>query len=469
MVFSSIVFLFLFLPIVLTIYFVVLKRRKARNLLLLATSLFFYAWGDPVHVLLLIGSVFGNYLFGLWIDHHRSKGGKSAAIMTVMLLFNLGILAVFKYLGFAVSIWNDVFALQLQVPEIVLPIGISFFTFQGISYVIDIYRGEAEALRNPLDVALYIAFFPQLVAGPIIRFRTIAEQIYHRNENEHDIAAGIARFIEGVAMKVLLANQFSIVADKAFAYEGAGLSVVFAWIGAIAYALQIYFDFAGYSSMAIGLARIFGFHFPENFNSPYISRSVSEFWRRWHISLGTWFRDYVYIPLGGSRCAGWKVIRNLFVVWLLTGLWHGANWTFVIWGLYFFVLIGIEKLFKLETFFAAHRWVGHIYLILAILFGWVLFRATSITHAIQYVSSMFGLNDNVIVGDTAQLYLTEYLILFVVGIICCFPIRAYVTKKHLFEGSKKPLVYGLLLTFVFVLSIAHLVKGSYNPFIYFNF
>lgn len=469
MVFSSIVFLFLFFPAVLAIYYGLLRKNRSRNLLLLAASLLFYAWGEPVYVLLMIGSTIGNYFFGVWTDRYREQQTKIKWILISMLVFNLGILGVFKYAGFAVNMVNKAFSLDLTVPEIALPIGISFFTFHGISYVIDIYKRKAEALKNPLDVGLYISFFPQLVAGPIVRFSTIAKEINGRKENESDFVSGIVRFIEGMAIKVLLANSFALVADKAFSLQGDQLSVAFAWMGAVAYALQIFFDFAGYSAMAIGLAKMFGFHFLENFNAPYVSKTVSEFWRRWHISLGSWFRDYVYIPLGGSRVSKWKIVRNLFVVWFLTGLWHGASMTFIAWGLYFFVFIMIEKLFKLEAFFGKFKVLGHVYLLVVVLFGWVLFRATSFTHAMEYIRSMFGMNGNELMGDMARLYLNENLVLFIAGIIFCLPFKTWIQERQIKLNLGVRSLYGVALTVVFFLSIAYLVKGSYNPFIYFNF
>ncbi|MCR8842354.1 MBOAT family protein [Paenibacillus sp. SC116] len=470
MVFSSIVFLFLFLPGVLTIYYGLLRGRQARNIFLLLASLVFYAWGEPVYVLLMIASFMGNYVFGLWVHAYREQKQVSHIVITVMLIYNLGILGVFKYLGFAIGIINNMFQMDLAVPHLTLPIGISFYTFQGISYVIDIYRRDAEPLTNPLDVGLYIALFMQLVAGPIVRFKTVAKQIYGRCENESDFVKGIGRFIEGLAVKVLLANNFALLADTAFSLEGYRLSVMLAWMGAVAYGLQIFFDFSGYSAMAIGLANMFGFHFEENFNVPYISRTISEFWRRWHISLGTWFRDNVYIPLGGSRVSKWKVVRNLFVVWFLTGLWHGANWTFLVWGLYFFFFIMLEKIFGLEGYFAKYRALGHLYVIVVVLFGWVLFRANSITHAFEYIQSMLGMNGNAAVGDEAIFYFREYVILFMIGIISCLPLKKWVLERHMnWMGPAVSYTYPVVMAVLLLFSIAYLVKGSYNPFIYFNF
>lgn len=343
MLFSSSVFLFLFLPVVLLVYYLPLRRwRQGQNVFLLLASLGFYAWGEPWFVLVMLGSILANYGFGLWVDACKRAGRTCAPPLVTALAVNLGILFVFKYLTFTLGILNRLGA-AFVIPGIELPIGISFFTFQALSYVLDVHRDRGEVQRSPLKVGLYISFFPQLIAGPIVKYETVAQQIDHRKEIWADFSAGCSRFIVGLGKKVLLSNQLAVVADRAFG-QGDGLSASFAWLGALCYTLQIYYDFSGYSDMAIGLGKMFGFHFLENFNYPYISRSITEFWRRWHISLSTWFRDYVYFPLGGSRVnSKAKHIRNLFVVWLLTGVWHGANWTFLAWGLFYFVLLVLEK------------------------------------------------------------------------------------------------------------------------------
>ena len=345
MLFSSSIFLFLFLPLVLLIYYLPLGRfRQGQNVFVLLASLGFYAWGEPWFVLVMMGSIVVNYGFGLWVDHNQRHNHSARMPVILALVVNLGILFVFKYLTFTLGILNDLGA-HFVIPGIELPIGISFFTFQALSYVLDIQRGHGQVQRSPLKVGLYISFFPQLIAGPIVKYETVADQIDHRKENWEDFSSGCARFVVGLGKKVLLANQLALVADRAFQLGGMGqLTTGFAWLGSLCYTLQIYYDFSGYSDMAIGLGKMFGFHFLENFNYPYISRSVTEFWRRWHISLSTWFRDYVYFPLGGSRVnSKGKHIRNLFVVWLLTGIWHGANWTFIVWGLFYFVLLMLEK------------------------------------------------------------------------------------------------------------------------------
>ena len=384
MLFSSTIFVFLFLPMVLIFYYGIFRNsRKLKNIFLLLASLFFYAWGEPTFVLVMIMSIICNYYFGLQVDKYKNNTKKAKSIIVIMLIFNLTIMFIFKYLMFTLTNIKYLTGLNFNIPNIALQIGISFFTFQAISYVIDVYRGNGKVQKNPLNVGLYISFFPQLIAGPIIRYETIAEQIENRHENFEDFSKGTCRFIIGLGKKMLLANTLALVADYAFSVKSGELSVVMAWLGALAYTFQIFFDFSGYSDMAIGLGLMFGFKFLENFNYPYISKSISEFWRRWHISLGTWFRDYVYFPLGGSRVSSKKrLVFNLFVVWSLTGLWHGANWTFIVWGLMYFVLITLEKLTKFDRKLG---WFGHVYTMLFVILGWVLFRADNISYGIGYI------------------------------------------------------------------------------------
>ena len=472
MLFSSTTFLYLFLPIVLFFNFIVFKKsRLLQNIFLLFASLFFYAWGEPKFVLVMIASIAVNWFFGLIISKKRDNKIISKLIIALDVAFNLSLLFVFKYLTFAGNVFNDITGMNLTIPSIALPIGISFFTFQAMSYVIDVYRQKGEVQTNILYVGLYISFFPQLIAGPIVRYETIADEIKNRKETVDDFFNGFARFVVGLSKKVLLANSFAILADQTFdsAQNGDSISVMFSWLGAIAYTLQIFFDFSGYSDMAIGLGRMFGFHFLDNFDYPYISTSITEFWRRWHISLGTWFRDYLYIPLGGSRCGKARNIFNLFVVWFLTGLWHGANFTFIAWGLMYFVLLVIEKLTGIHKkngkVINVFKW---IYTILFVVLGWVLFRANSISDAIVYLKSMFGLNGNVFSDGMFTGWFTQNLILLVIGIVLCTPIF-----KVLSEKTKNSNVVGFVKTGaligLFVLSVASLVSSSYNPFIYFNF
>lgn len=485
MLFSSLIFIFLFLPLVVILYYGVFRfNRKMQNLFLLLASLGFYAWGEPWFVLVMIGSIFLNWVFGLLVYRFREGKMQSRLIITGMLLVNLGIIFIFKYLMFTLENLNRFAGTSYGVPQIILPIGISFFTFQAISYVIDIYRGKGSPQRNPLNVGLYIAFFPQLIAGPIVRYETIADQIMNRKETWTGFSEGATRFVIGFLKKVLLANNFALLADKAFSMPADEISLSFAWFGAICYTLQIYYDFSGYSDMAIGLGRMFGFRFPENFNYPYISRSTTEFWRRWHISLGSWFRDYVYFPLGGSRVNSRKrVVFNLLVVWSLTGLWHGANWTFILWGLLYFVSISLEKLIGFEGLGQGRHPVlvlgaKHLYTMLLVIFGWVLFRSENLTYAGQYLSAMLGLSQGTGAAGAAWVYTVENWVFLVAGIGFSMPVTPAL-RRWLMRNRKETLirkltlpgqfVYGIAVTGLFLIGVTYLVKGSYNPFIYFNF
>lgn len=470
MLFASTVFIFAFLPTVLLLYYVVLKKfRTAQNILLLVASLLFYAWGEPKYVLIMILSIIVNYLFGLLVDKFRASKTKSRLVIALTVVFNLGVLYIFKYLMFTIENINSITGLHLSVPNIVLPIGISFFTFQAMSYVIDVYREKGEAQKNPLNVGLYISFFPQLIAGPIVRYETVAYQIKHREESFEKFSEGVCRFIIGLAKKVLLANTMAVVADYAFDMPNSELTVVMAWVGAIAYTFQIFFDFGGYSDMAIGLGKMFGFEFLENFNYPYISLSVSEFWRRWHMSLGTWFRDYVYFPLGGSRVKSKaRLVFNLFVVWSLTGIWHGANWTFLCWGLMYFVLLTIEKLIGWEKKYPDKmKILRRIYTLFFVVMGWVLFRADSIGDAGAYFATMFGGGN--LIDDATIYYALNYLVYFVIAILVSTPIFKNISAKI---NGNNPVVVAVSTVGLFVLlvvSVSYIVKGAYNPFIYFNF
>lgn len=470
MLFASTVFIFAFLPAVLLLYYVVLKKfRTAQNILLLVASLLFYAWGEPKYVLIMILSIIVNYLFGLLVDKFRASKTKSRLVIALTVVFNLGVLYIFKYLMFTIENINSITGLHLSVPNIVLPIGISFFTFQAMSYVIDVYREKGEAQKNPLNVGLYISFFPQLIAGPIVRYETVAYQIKHREESFEKFSEGVCRFIIGLAKKVLLANTMAVVADHAFDMPNSELTVVMAWVGAIAYTFQIFFDFGGYSDMAIGLGKMFGFEFLENFNYPYISLSVSEFWRRWHMSLGTWFRDYVYFPLGGSRVKSKaRLVFNLFVVWSLTGIWHGANWTFLCWGLMYFVLLTIEKLVGWEKKYPDKmKILRRIYTLFFVVMGWVLFRADSIGDAGAYFATMFGGGN--LIDDATIYYALNYLVYFVIAILVSTPIFKNISAKI---NGNNPVVVAVSTVGLFVLlvvSVSYIVKGAYNPFIYFNF
>lgn len=471
MLFSSTTFLYYFLPAVLLVYYCPLCRgRGFRNAFLTLASLFFYAWGEPRFVLVMLLSITANWLFGLCVGKCKRCGrqGRARGWMIAAVIFNLLVLFIFKYLTFTLTSISRLVTLPFTIPQITLPIGISFFTFQALSYVLDVYRDEGEMQKSLLHVALYVSLFPQLIAGPIVRYQTVAEEILYRKENAEDFFDGFLRFVVGLEKKILLSNSLSIYADAAFSSTEA-LSGAYAWLGAVCYTLQIYFDFSGYSDMAIGLGRMFGFHFLENFDYPYISRSVTEFWRRWHISLGSWFRDYVYIPLGGNRVSSGRHLWNLFVVWLLTGLWHGANWTFVVWGLWHFVMLALEKrtgLAKKESrgMTAALRRGGTL---LWVLLGWVIFRADSLTQAGQYFAALFGKN-----GWTDGLFLQDFRTAFLplaAALLLSMPVGQWL-KKRINTGKPLPqLLYITVLFCLFVLSVASLESNTHNPFIYFNF
>ena len=464
MLFSSSVFLFLFLPVVLLVYYLPLRRwRQGQNVFLLLASLGFYAWGEPWFVLVMLGSILANYGFGLWVDACKRAGRTCAPPLVTALAVNLGILFVFKYLTFTLGILNRLGA-AFAIPGIELPIGISFFTFQALSYVLDVHRDRGEVQRSPLKVGLYISFFPQLIAGPIVKYETVAQQIDHRKETWADFSAGCSRFIVGLGKKVLLSNQLAVVADRAFGL-GDGLSASFAWLGALCYTLQIYYDFSGYSDMAIGLGKMFGFHFLENFNYPYISRSITEFWRRWHISLSTWFRDYVYIPLGGNRCGKVRQCVNILVVWALTGFWHGAGWNFLFWGFYYGVLLLIEKLVLGKLIRRLPSVFQHLYAMVIVIIGWVFFASPDLTTALNYLQVMFSLSPGTMGGLSVVM---PWLGMALLGVVGSTPLA-----KNLWERLKDrkamPLVEGVLCLAALLLCTASLVSDSYNPFLYFRF
>ncbi|NLA73714.1 MAG: MBOAT family protein [Clostridiales bacterium] len=471
MLFSSVVFIYLFLPIVLFGYYIVFKKsRKLQNIFLLISSLFFYAWGEAVFVIVMISSIMINWLLGYLVNKYKSDNKKCRLIIAVTVVLNLSVMFIFKYLMFTVQSINSAFGSSFFVPNIILPIGISFFTFQAMSYVFDVHKGHGEAQRNPINVGLYVAFFPQLIAGPIVRYETIAQQINDRKETLDDFSKGFCRFVVGFSKKVLLANTMALIADTAFDMPSNELTVAMSWLGAFAYAFQIFFDFSGYSDMAIGLGHMFGFSFLENFNYPYISKSISEFWRRWHISLGTWFRDYVYFPLGGSRTkTKSRLIFNLFVVWFLTGVWHGANWTFIVWGLMYFVLIAIEKLTGFEKRFTNLTFLKYLYTMFFVLMGWVLFRATSIANAFEYMKVMLGISGNSVYTAEVWYLLKPNLILILACALASAPIVPWIKEKFKSQKVFFNIMYAPLILIIFILSLSYIIKGSYNPFIYFNF
>lgn len=459
MVFSSMLFLFIFLPALLIIYFIVPQDwRWLRNLVLLIFSLIFYASNEPVNILVMLASIMANYVLGLCVEYARHK----KPFVALAVIANLSVLIYFKYTVFICDNLSHFFNLNLNIEEIIMPVGISFFTFQAMSYVFDIYYGSTKAQKNPLDVMLYISLFPQLVAGPIVRYQTVADEIDDRWENTEEIAQGMQTFIIGLAKKLLIANRVGIIADAAFAEHN--INFAFAWLGIVAYTLQIYFDFSAYSDMAIGLGRIFGFHFPENFNYPYISKSVTEFWRRWHISLSVWFRDYLYIPLGGNRCAKWKHLRNIMIVWLATGIWHGASWNFVVWGLYYGIILIIEKEFLSGLIKRLPSVLCHIYTMLIVLIGFVFFRADTLTDALVYLRAMFTFEPITIGASNELQFLLNNAAVLVIALIGCTPVKNIAERLPL----KAPLKFIYCMA-LFLMSVMYLTSSTFNPFIYFRF
>ena len=464
MVFSSMVFLCIFLPVVFLLH-LLLPGIRAKNGMLLLASLAFYAYGEPVYVILMIASAFVNYLSALLIG--KNPAGKKA-VMAVNVILNLGVLVLFKYTGFLAESVNTIFGTAIPVPSIRLPIGISFFTFQAMSYVIDVYRGVTGAQKNFGKVLLYISFFPQLIAGPIVKYHDIAQEIENRTQTVDGVTDGIRRFVVGLSKKVLISNTVGLVADTLFAADVSGLNAAAAWIGAVSYMLQIYFDFSGYSDMAIGLGEMFGFHFKENFNYPYISGSIREFWRRWHMSLSGWFQEYLYIPLGGSRKGKIRTVINKFIVFLCTGIWHGANVTFLFWGLYHGCFLMLEEIVpaireqggKVKSFFQ------HIYTLLVVLIGFVFFRADSMHQGAAWIKTMFtGFGSNTAAMSLALEQLTPlYLVTVAVGSVACCPVKMLVKKGRAYEAVTA--AGSLVLLLLCMLSLA---SGTYNPFIYFRF
>ena len=476
MVFSSPIFLFLFFPITLAVYF--LLPRRLRNLWLLAASLVFYGWGEPRFLIVMLASIVCNFVLALWIDRVHGTAQARAAV-AVAVVINIGLLAVFKYTNFIVDGLNLLFHTDgiapIVIPFVALPIGISFFTFHALSYVIDVYRGDAPAQRNPFDMALYISLFSQLIAGPIIRYHDIAPQLRDRVVTRAMFARGVERFIVGLGKKVLIANTLAVPADLIFSLPPDQLTTGVAWFGLVCYTLQIYFDFSGYSDMAIGLGLMFGFRFLENFNYPYISQSVTEFWRRWHISLSTWFRDYLYIPLGGNRVAPWRVYFNLITVFFLCGLWHGASMNFVIWGLYFGAFLVLERLGLAAWLTSWWAPLRHAYLLVVVMVSWVFFRATTLPDAWTFLLAMSGNSTASGLEQPLAIFIDpERLMAMAIGMIGSTPILA-VVKRWCESSPSAALIIGTnaveitALMSILMMSIMLLAAGTYNPFIYFRF
>ncbi len=488
MIFSSLTFLQVFLPLCLLIYFLVPWQGK--NLVLLLTSLLFYAWGEPVYVVLMIFSTLLDYGCGRAVEHFRAQEAAARSKARIPLLIslcgNLGLLCVFKYSDFLIATLNSLLGADLPQPNLPLPIGISFYTFQTMSYTIDVYRGEVKAQKNLLDFAAYVTLFPQLIAGPIVRYQTVAEELEHRDHTPDLFAEGIRRFVCGLAKKILLANNIGLLWEAASAQ--AAPTMLTAWLGAIAYGFQIYFDFSGYSDMAVGLGRMLGFHFPENFNYPFIANSITDFWRRWHISMSSWFRDYVYIPLGGSRCGLAKQLRNIAVVWLLTGFWHGASWNFVLWGVYFGVLLILEKLCLLRLTAKLPQALRHLYALFLISFSWPIFGFENIAQGTVWIRAMLG--SGTFCDQSALYLLVSYLPMLLLCALAatpfghrlyqriCGPASATAAASALPRPPRSPLLGSVRLQTLLecsgmlclvLLSMAYLVSGSYNPFLYFRF
>ena len=464
MLFSSMSFIFVFLPIVLLLYLV--SKKELHNPILLVASILFYAWGEPKYLAIMLLTILINYVAAIAIDKYKTH---KKLILILGIISNLGFLIYFKYFNFLIENINGLFHANIHALNVVMPIGISFYTFQALSYVIDVYRGECKVQKDIYKLALYICLFPQLIAGPIVKYHDVAEQIESREISFEKVDLGVKRFIIGLSKKMLIANTMGAIADKIFVQNPHNFTHLTAWIGALSYSFQLYFDFSGYSDMAIGLGLIFGFKFMENFNYPYISKSITEFWRRWHISLSTWFKQYVYISLGGNRCSKLKTLRNLGVVFLLTGIWHGANWTFLVWGIWHGLFIILEKIFNIKEFEKQKHslWVNisrHIYCIFAFVIGWVIFRADNIKYAWDYLMNMFGLLNI----REAQSFLPdsfEYMILLV-AVICSIPIF-----KNMLNCKNKivQILVNIWLLVLFFFSTVTIASSTYNPFIYFRF
>jgi len=464
MLFPSIIFLFCFLPVMLVLYYgLCRKSMQLKNLVLFIGSIAFYAYGEGFGTLLLLTSIVMNWGAGMLLERYQREPKRAKTVMILAVILNLSLLFFYKYLDFVIASLNRFGHFNLQQTKVSLPIGISFFTFQAVSYVVDVYRKKAQAQKNPVLVGLYIALFPQLIAGPIVRYDSIALQMKERRETLDQFGQGVIRLITGIGKKILLADSMALFADRIFQTQGAGtaLSVSYAWLGAIAYTLQIYYDFSGYSDMAIGLGKMFGFTFEENFNYPYISRSVTEFWRRWHISLSTWFRDYVYIPLGGNRKSKKRTYLNLFLVWLLTGIWHGAGFTFLLWGMLYFVILIFEKSIGLGKKWSLPPVIANIYTMVVVIVGWTIFKSGSLTQALSYLCNMIGIHANGLVDQTTLFYLRDNWMIFVAALVLVTPVGKYLEQKRV--------LYQLGLALVMIISLIYIIKGNYSPFIYFSF
>ncbi len=467
MVFSSITFIYFFLPIVTILYMI--SSKKMKNLILLVAGLIFYAWGEPVYIWVMLVSSFVDFYAGIYIGRAKEKNKKRTALIISMVV-DLGFLFVFKYSGFVVSVINKVLGTDFNVPDLPLPIGISFYTFQSMSYTIDVYLGNVKVQKNFINYLTYVSLFPQLVAGPIVRYEDVADELESRKVNADTFGEGIGYFVKGLTKKVMLANSIGILWAQIKAMDYSEISVLTAWLGILAFTFQIYFDFSGYSDMAMGLGKIFGFNFPINFDHPYQSKSISEFWRRWHITLGAWFRIYLYIPLGGNRCGKFKTYRNLAIVWLLTGFWHGASFNFIFWGVFYGVLIIIERLGFGNVLKKLPAVISTAYTFLMVIIGWVFFDTDNMSKAFSYLKAMFGGGKFI---DSFGLYqLSSYAVVFVVCIFASTDLWRKLTSKISETASlKTPYYYAVSLVQMVLLlwCTCYIVDGSYNPFLYFRF
>ena len=461
MIFSSIPFLYYFLPIVLVLYF--LAPRMLKNTVLLISSLVFYAWGEPRLVALMIFTILVFYGCGLAMGKCETKRWKKIWLI-VSIVISIGLLAVFKYADFFISSFNAATGISVPLLRLALPVGISFYTFQSLSYTIDVYRGNVAVQKNPVSFGAYVVLFPQLIAGPIVRYSDVARELDSRTHSWDAVAQGLRRFLIGLGKKVLIADNFALLMN--IFRDSDAQSVVFYWLYAIAFTMNIYFDFSGYSDMAIGLGRIMGFNFPENFNYPYISRSIQEFWRRWHMTLGGWFRDYIYIPLGGNRVKKWRWVFNTLVVWMLTGMWHGAAWNFVLWGLLYAVLLLVEK--WVPAIQKMPKVLGHIYVMLAVTLGFVLFNAESLQQCGQDIACLFGFGKLPFVTAETIYYLKSYAVLFIIGIVGATPVVRNLGRRI---GNTKAgaVLEPILCIILLLICTAYLVDGSFSPFLYFRF
>jgi alginate O-acetyltransferase complex protein AlgI len=464
MVFSSLLFLYIYLPVVLAVYYIVPVRW--RNVWLFIVNLVFYGWGEPVYILLMLVSIGINYASGLLIDKCRDRDKTAKLILAGSTVLSLSLLLFFKYFDLFAETLNQLPFLSIPLLHLTLPIGISFYTFQTMSYPIDVYRGDAHVQKNIISFGTFVALFPQLIAGPIVRYKDVADQLDFRAGSAEQFASGVQRFVIGLGKKVLIANNIGMLWDIYAAQDAASLTFLGAWLGILAFSFQIYFDFSGYSDMAIGLGRMIGFEFRENFNYPYISKSVTEFWRRWHISLSTWFRDYVYIPLGGNRRGLRRQFLNILIVWALTGIWHGASWTFLLWGLYYAIFLVAEKAFLLKRLEKAPV-LGHIYTLFVAVCGWVLFQTASLHQAAVFYRAMFGFGSAGMVGSGDLYYLANFALLFILAAVACTPLAQHLYSR--LSARFKGLAAPAMIVLVMLLSTAYLVDATYNPFLYFRF